>query len=365
MRQDLFSGDAELFDAQEEQHKLLLSVADESGLRKHFEDANRRQVDPLILDEDGYVVNGNRRIATWRDLLEFDTQQRYGHFRNIDVVVLPHCDPRDIDRLEAQLQVEKDIRADYSWDALAIMMKRHQERNGLSNVDLAALYRMPKGDVDELLDMLAYADEYLRSRGKANVWSDVSSAEFAFRTLVKVRDRVTGIGKKELLKQATFTLIDNPDEAGGRLYTSVKDMADHIDVVKDRLQARFNVQPPQADAQVDELFGGAPNAAGARDAVSAEAIDLALAEHIQQQANASDAREVIVDAIASQRQLRRDARTATFLLKQCAKAQSELADAVRDGLRPESNTQGVEQPLQQIEGLIDRIRQFAQQHAQS
>jgi hypothetical protein len=219
--------------------------------------------------------------------------------------------------------------------------------------------------VDELLDMLAYADEYLRSRGKANVWSDVSSAEFAFRTLVKVRDRVTGIGKKELLKQATFTLIDNPDEAGGRLYTSVKDMADHIDVVKDRLQARFNVQPPQADAQVDELFGVAPNAAGARDAVSAEAIDLALAEHIQQQANASDAREVIVDAIASQRQLRRDARTATFLLKQCAKAQSELADAVRDGLRPESNTQGVEQPLQQIEGLIDRIRQFAQQHAQS
>ena len=159
VRQDLFSGDAELFDAQEEQHKLLLSVADESGLRKHFEDANRRQVDPLILDEDGYVVNGNRRIATWRDLLEFDTQQRYGHFRNIDVVVLPHCDPRDIDRLEAQLQVEKDIRADYSWDALAIMMKRHQERNGLSNVDLAALYRMPKGDVDELLDMLAYADE--------------------------------------------------------------------------------------------------------------------------------------------------------------------------------------------------------------
>ena len=39
---------------------------------------------------------------------------------------------------------------------------------------------------------------------------------------------------------------------------SAKDMADHIDVVKDRLQARFNVQPPQADAQVDELFAGAP-----------------------------------------------------------------------------------------------------------
>lgn len=355
IRPELFSGDAEMFDAQEEQHKLLLSVANASGLREKFEDVNQRQVETLVLDEYGYVVNGNRRLATWRDLLE-QNPQSYSHFRNIDVVILPPCDSRDIDRLEAKLQIERDIKANYNWDALANMMKRHQVRNGLSNAELADLYGMNESGVIELLDMLAYADEYLRSRNKSNLWSVISDDKFAFNTLVKVRDRVVGIGKKELLKQAAFTLIDNPDEAGGRLYSSIKDIADHIDVVRDKLQDRFNVTAPQSDAEVDDLFGTSSNS---NNSIS-DSVDVALAAHIQISTNSSDAREVIVEAIESQRLLKKDAKTSTFLLKRCAKAQSELTDAVRDGLRPESSIQGVEQQLQQIEGLIDRIRQFIQ-----
>jgi len=351
-----------MLDAQMEQHRLLLDVADESGLREKFLDTAQRQVEPLVLDEDGFVVNGNRRLCTWRSLLEADVE-KYGHFRNIAVIVLPHCDPRDIDRLEVQLQVEKEVKANYTWDALANMMKRHQERNGLSNADLAELYKMKDSEVVQLMDMLAYADEYLVSRNKCNLWSQVASAEYAFETLVKSRPRVDGIGKQELLKQAAFTLIDEPDEAGGRLYSSIKDVASYINVVRDRLQDVFQVEVAETDNGIDDLFGAAP-VANAAAAAHVSAVDVALAAHIQKPENAQSAREAIVDAIESQRQLKKDSQTANFLLKKCAKAQAELIDAVQAGLTVDAVTQGVELQIQQIEGLLDRIRQFLnEQHA--
>ncbi|MBK7576838.1 MAG: hypothetical protein IPI24_05340 [Ignavibacteria bacterium] len=53
-RQDLFSGDAELWDAQEAQHNLLLQLAKKSDLQKYFEDPTNTQVDPILLDENGF-----------------------------------------------------------------------------------------------------------------------------------------------------------------------------------------------------------------------------------------------------------------------------------------------------------------------
>ena len=202
----LFSGDPELWEAQEAQHGLLLQLAKQADLRKYFEDPANKQVDPILLDENGFVVNGNRRLATWRELLH-DDPAKFGHFRHIDVAILPHCDEREIDRLEASLQIEKDIKADYSWDAEANMMLSKQKRDGFSNKDLADLYKMKEGDIEELLDMRAYADEYLVSRGKKDHWSLVSEHEYAFRKLASSRQKISGIGKQEVFKQAAYALI--------------------------------------------------------------------------------------------------------------------------------------------------------------
>src|SRR5574337_1413439 len=120
-RADLFSGDPELWDAQEAQHHLLLQLAKQANLAGFFDDTANRQVNPILLDESGFVVNGNRRLATLRELLHTEAG-KYAHFQHIDIAVLPHCEEKEIDRLEARLQIAKDIRADYSWDAQANMM---------------------------------------------------------------------------------------------------------------------------------------------------------------------------------------------------------------------------------------------------
>ncbi|HTU34513.1 MAG TPA: hypothetical protein VMF66_11990 [Candidatus Acidoferrum sp.] len=357
-RADMFSGDPELWDAQEVQHELLLKLGKQSDLQKYFEDTANKQVDAIILDENGFVVNGNRRLAAWRELLHQDGAQ-YGHFRHIDVAVLPHSDEKEIDRLEAKLQITKDIKADYSWDSKANMMLAKQKRDNFSNEELAELYDMKKGDVEELFDMRAYADEYLRSRGWTDQWSRVSEQEFAFRKLVAARGKVAGIGSQEVFKQAAYTLIDNPDEAGGRLYEVIPAIVESLDQVKEKLQEEFEVMPTPGvvDPGLEKLFGGTPAA------TSADPIDMPLAKEIQKPENSAKARKIIVEVIESQKQLKKDAKSANYLLECCAKAQSWLTAAVKDGFRPESKLAGVDKQLDQIETLAGKIRDYVKQHA--
>ncbi len=355
-RTNLFSGDAELWDAQEAQHDLLLQLSKQADLQKYFEDAANAQIEPIILDENGFVVNGNRRLATWRELI-FKSPEQYGHFRHVDVAVLPHCEEREIDRLEATLQIEKDIKADYSWDAQANMMLAKQKRDGFSNKELAELYKMKEGDVQELLDMRSYADDYLRSRNKANLWSQVSEHEFAFRKIVTSRPKISGIGSQEVFKQAAYTLIEKPEDAGGRLYEAIPAIMESLDQVKEKLQDEFDVKPAATDEQLEGLFGGSKVA-------ESESIDMPLAKEIQKPENAEKARKIIVEVIESQKQLKKDAKSANYLLDCCAKAQALLAAAVKDGLRPESKLAGVAKQLDQIQAQSDKIRKYLADHAE-
>lgn len=355
-RADLFSGDTELWDAQEAQHGLLLQLAKQSDLQKYFEDITNFQTDPILLDENGFVVNGNRRLAAWRELL-FKFPDKYGHYRHIDVAVLSHCEEREIDRLEATLQIEKDIKADYSWDAKANMMLAKQKRDGFSNRELADLYSMKEPEVQELLDMRAYADEYLRSRNKTNLWSQVSDHEFAFRKIVVSRPKICGIGRQEIFKQAAFTLIEKPDEAGGRLYEAIPAIMESIDQVREKLEQEFEVKADAKTTGLDELFGGAPAS------MNDKPIDMPLAKEIQKPENAEKARKIIVEVIESQKQLKKDAKSANYLLDCCAKAQALLAAAVKDGLRPESRLPGVAKQLDQIKVHSDKIRAYVSSHA--
>ena len=358
VRQDIFQGDAELWDVQETQHGLLLQLGKQSDLQKYFEDVANVQVEPIILDENGFVVNGNRRLSTWRELL-FRSPEKYSHFRHIDVAILPHCEEKEIDRLEATLQIEKDIKADFSWDAQANMMLAKQKRDSFSNKDLAELYGMKESDVQELLDMRSYADEYLRSRNKANLWSQVSEHEYAFRKIVASRPKVASIGSQELFKQAAFILIEKPEDAGGRLYEAIPAIMESLENVKEKLQEEFEVKPTATNAGLDELFGGTPSI------LNDKSTDMPLAKEIQKPENAEKARKIIVEVIESQKQLKKDAKSACYLLDCCAKAQALLTAAVKDGLRPESKLAGVSKQIDQIIIQAEKIRAHLAAHAKN
>ena len=356
-RRDLFSGDPELLDGQETQHRLLLKVIKQQDLRKHFEDTTHKQVEPILLDEKGFVVNGNRRLCCWRELLHEDAG-KYGHFAYIDVVVLPHCDEKDIDRLEAWLQIQRDIKADYSWDARANMLLDKQKRDGFSNKELAELYGIKEGEIAELLDMRGYADEYLRSRGKQDMWSLVSEHEEAFRKIVASRPKIDDVGDQQLFKQAAYALIDSPMEAGGRLYEQIPAILNSLDEVRDKLADEFPVTPAAPTQEVEDLFGGGNAAADEPSALSTP-----LSVEIAKDENVEKARRIIVEVIASQKELKKNSKAAEYLIECCKKANASLSAAVKDGLRPESKRSGVSKQLDAIEKSIARIRKHLDEHA--
>lgn len=354
---DLFSGDPELWKAQEAQHKLLLDVAEKGGLYEYFQDSNNRQINPILLDENGFVVNGNRRLATWRELLHKE-KSKYAHFQHIDVAVLPHANEKELDRLEARLQITKDIRADYSWDAQANMMRAKQKKDNFSIADLADLYDTTDDKIEELFDMRAYAEEYLKSRGKADHWSRVSESELAFRAIVRSRPKIKTVGKQELFKEGAFVLIDNPKEAGGRLYEAIPALQEHIEEVKKKLLSDLDIPAePATSTQVDELFG-TPAAPTQEDSVA-----LQIAKKLQEMPNTTGARKSIVDVLETQKQLKKEAKNANYLIECCARAQAALAAAAKDGLAPESKLKGVGEQLDQIQKHLDKIRAFISKNA--
>lgn len=354
-RRDLFSGDPELWDAQEAQHDLLVQLSQQSELDKYFAEHSNKQVGALLLDEHGFVVNGNRRLSTWRKLLN-DDPTRYGHFNYIDVTVLPHATEKDIDRLEALLQIEKDIRADYPWDAQANMMQAKMDRDGTKPTELCHLYKIKETELRELFEMRDYAAEYLKSRGKADMWSEVSSGqEHTFRRLVQNRAKLNGVASQEMFKEAVFALIDSPGSVG-RLYLAIPELAESLDKVRERLWQEFGAEEEPEDDGLDELLGG-----GGSDTVSAR--DTTLATVLQEDAKLPRAREIIADVLDSERQLRKDSKKEGYLLDVCAKANASLTAAVKDGLRPESKRNGVAKQLDAIEKRVGEIRAYLAKHA--
>lgn len=351
-RRDLFSGDPEMLDAQQVQHQLLTSLARQAELLAYFTDPVNHQIDPIVLDELGFVVNGNRRLATWRNLHETDPK-KYGHFAYVDVVVLPHCDEREIDRLEATLQIKKDIKADYTWDAEANMMLLKRSRDGFSDKELADMYGRKEGEIRELVEMRNYAADYLRSRGKQNHWSLVSDHEFAFRKLVVSRAKVSSLAEQELFKQATFALIDKPEEAGRRLYEVIPEIQENLPRIRDALQNRFRVTPVTKDGSSDvgKLFGETK-------ATPTDAIALPLSAEIQKEDNIAEARNIIVEVVEAQRQIKRDSKQANQLLDACARANRTLAEAVFHSLRPEANRGGVKEQIDEIRKHIETIEKW-------
>ena len=206
--------------------------------------------------------------------------------------------------------------------------------------------------------MRDYAAAYLRSRNKENHWSLMSGGEFAFRKLVNARSKLGTAGERELFKQAAFILIDDADAVGerlGRLYEAIPGVQEHLEVIKAKLQNRFQVQPAGDDADLGNLFGAA--------SPKEDAIDLPLAAEIRKPENVDAAREIIVEAIESQKELKKDAKSANYLLTTISKANGLMAAAVAQGLRPEANRSGVVEQLAELDASIVHIRKWLAENA--
>lgn len=323
------------------QDELLSRMMDEKDLMKVLR--NEQQTEALVLDNRGYVVNGNRRLCAIRRLLGEDAGA-YSHFQNVRVVILPQCTEGDIRELEARLQIKPDTKAEYTWIDLALM-QRQLRADGKSDKELADLYGVSRHDVQQSIDMLSLAEDYLISRGHEQEYSKISrSTMYAFKQLLVEGKAINSERKKSAFKQFVYLLIDDPE--GDRLYKSIPLLTPKLrDVVK---QLKDEIPFPPSDPPVDEVFDETSDDFSRDCAGAAKVLDDTSTHTV--------AREIVKNEIERIGRLAREDKGARVCLKNVLDAHTSL-EAALVALDEHSKTEGLLDQFDTIESLLTQLRQ--------
>lgn len=145
---------------QELLHELLVEKArDPKGPILQELERLAVQTEPLLVDADGVVVNGNRRLAAMRWLLAVDAQ-RFARFQQPMAAVLPpEVERADLEFIEAALQMAPETKLAYGWLDRRLKLREQREQLGLADAWIVEAYRMDEGgQVERELAELALAE---------------------------------------------------------------------------------------------------------------------------------------------------------------------------------------------------------------
>lgn len=214
--QDLFE-DPESKSAQDAQHVILKEMIEEAGLRQDIKDEGQR--DPAIITYDGFVVNGNRRLAALREENE----------SNMDCVVLPEdATPKDIYELELYLQMAKETKAPYNWVDELLNIRYGIDILGESNSAIAKKMKHSPQQIQLKIDTLLYIDLFLNWWNKPGQYHLVQDVEQIFGDLAKYTPKLKGHERQTTFRNMVFNLIVDKPETG-RVYGYVADLYKNFD----------------------------------------------------------------------------------------------------------------------------------------
>ena len=219
---DFFRSDKESDAVQRTQHGLLYEMVGKNNLYSYFKD--NKQTEPLILTNEGYVVNGNRRLCAMRTLYYTADREKYSHFKDVEIALLPVCTVQDIDELEGHLQVQQDIKADYTWIAEACMLRARQQEHGYDYAALSDIYGKTDTEIKAIIQRLGFVDEYLKSIKKQKQYQLVEQSENAFKQIQKNKVQVKDDSIRDMFTQLSYALIENSGDVKGRLYERIPEV---------------------------------------------------------------------------------------------------------------------------------------------
>jgi hypothetical protein len=344
---NFFTRDPELDEAQKVQHALLWQMVKKSKLLKYFQDLDNSQEQPLILSDIGFVINGNRRLCAMRELF-YREPTKYSRYSHVDIVVLPHCTDKDIDELEASLQIQPDIKEDYTWIARACMLRARQKMHGYTDHDLSAIYEISEKEIQSIFQQLDLVDEYLQSRNKQKQYDLVEEADYAFKQMRRGRQLLKRPEERDLFTQVSYCLIDNSQAAGGRLYERIPEVKENLNQIAERLTTELPVDTSVSEPKSNyDLFGPQDTISDLEPVIGA----------VARPENRDIVVDTVIDVIDGQKEIERKRTRVNAVLKQITDANAHLKTAI-NCITDDTGKQGVEEQLQSIEESIIAIREW-------
>ena len=175
-----------------------------------------QQTEPLLITADGVMVNGNRRLASMRELFRQDPE-RYAGFARISVAVLPaDAEAADVESVEASLQLAPETKLGYGWINRRLKMRRQRDQIGVPIEVLLEAYRMDDPvQFDRQLEELALVEAYLADfLGEPGRYSKAVDTEALF---VGLRERLAVLQEplRRIWRLAGFAMIHGRGAVGG------------------------------------------------------------------------------------------------------------------------------------------------------
>jgi hypothetical protein len=221
--------------AQEIQLEILQEMAAESDLLNLLKEG---QHEPLLLRYDGYVVNGNRRLAAMR--LLHGNPEKYkasSDFSYVEVVRLPELEEKEIRRIEQRLQMSQDGKADYNWVDELLTIQSNIEEFGMTIPELAKDMNKKKPTVEKQRLMLRLIDLFLEKTGKKGKYFEVEADEQAFRTLADGYAKHQGdLTNQTMFLDMAFPIIFE-SERGESKHKRIVKLAENLHSVRDKIEA--------------------------------------------------------------------------------------------------------------------------------
>ncbi len=181
-----FSAGEENDSTQAIQHKILLAMAkDNKGNIYHELEDFGKQTQPLLITAHGVVINGNRRLASMRDLhSRGDSYRSFGH---VDAMVLPEeATEIDIETIESELQEVPNTKLNYGWIERRLRLRYRVNVLKIPSADILAMYRFKsEEEKNKELQQLDLVDEYLdKYCGLPGAYKNVQHSEQFFGDLL-------------------------------------------------------------------------------------------------------------------------------------------------------------------------------------
>lgn len=216
-------------EAQEIQESILMRMVDDEGL---IDLLHQGQHEPLLLSYDGYVVNGNRRLAAMRQIHSDPKLAKSTlDFSSIDVARLPELPEKEIRRIEARLQMSKDGKADYNWVDELLLIDENLSTYEMRPEDLARDMNKRKSTIELQQMMLLLVNQFLEKNNMKGQYFTVEADEQAFKTLAKGYQAIRGnLARRERLVDAAFPMISFP-EPGESKHKRILKLIDNLDTV--------------------------------------------------------------------------------------------------------------------------------------
>lgn len=322
-----FFADPEDDEVQRVQHELLLALIDEQGLAQDLQ--RRDQLNPIVLSHDGFIVDGNRRIAALR---------AKGDVENAVAVVLPSDTTRsEAFETELELQMARETRAEYNWIDQALHIRYGVRDLGEQVDEVARRMNVPQADIEAILQRLALVDQYLEWLGTPEAYHRVPpESEQSFIELAQRDGRTQFRSLPAPLRRAyrlgCFGVIQSED--GG--YMDVRRVADSIRSHPTEVASRARDRLPEALADpLDDSVDAPPGSTNEGDVLaqlaSAEGQETvtAGAEVLNIVADHEDARHstpILIDIARELDEEQRDAQTHLEPLRKVERALRLLRD---------------------------------------